>query len=126
MVRFGFVNNLRIAFATLRSNKKTIILTTVGLTIALSISFQMLLFLIGSKGALMSAYLSGSYPKGLWGDVLSDESTNLDIGPDIEIRINHAGLPSNELDLEVEQDITTILAEEHLAKHISSSRLCSF
>ncbi len=67
-------NNWKIALSSLRSNKKSLLLTTIGLTIALSVSFQMILFLIGSKGALLETFLTGQYDRGLFGGVISDET----------------------------------------------------
>ncbi len=118
-------NNWKIAISSLRSNKKSLLLTTIGLTIALSVSFQMILFLIGSKGALLGTFLSGQYSKGLFGGVISDEAIAIDIGPDFEGVIYDNGYPTNEFDQAIEKDLLKIASDNGYNDFIGSSRVCS-
>ena len=121
-----FRNNLRIAFSSLKSNQKTILLTTVGLTIALSVSFQMLLFLLGSKGALLDTFLSGQYEYGLFGGVLEDEPIPLNLGPDYEAHFSKIGFPDESLDAKLREDVFNIEEEFRVKDFVTSTRLCSY
>ncbi|MHA1155714.1 MAG: hypothetical protein ACTSQK_06355, partial [Candidatus Heimdallarchaeota archaeon] len=118
-------NNWKIALSSLRSNKKSLLLTTIGLTIALSVSFQMILFLIGSKGALLETFLTGQYDRGLFGGVISDETVAIDIGPDFEGVIYKHGRPTNEIDHSVEEDLLSIATNNGFKGFIDTSRVCS-
>lgn len=118
-------NNWKIAISSLRSNKKSLLLTTIGLTIALSVSFQMILFLIGSKGALLETFLTGEYNKGLFGGVVSDETISIDIGPDFEGVFYKQGFPTNEIDQVVEEDILRIATNTGFKDFPDNSRVCS-
>ena len=118
-------NNWKIAISSLKSNKKSLLLTTIGLTIALSVSFQMILFLIGSKGALLETFLTGQYDKGLFGGIISDESIAIDIGPDFEGVLYEEGYPSNNYSLEVKNDLRTLTTNFGYKDFITSSRVCS-
>lgn len=118
-------NNWKIAISSLRSNKKSLLLTTIGLTIALSVSFQMILFLIGSKGALLETFLTGEYDRGLFGGVISDETIAIDIGPDFEGVIYKHGYPTNEINNIVGEDLLKIATDTGYKDFIDSSRVCS-
>jgi len=120
-----FRNNLRIAISSLKANKKTILLTTIGLTIALSVSFQMLLFLLGSKGALLSVFLTGEYKKGLFGGVMEEEDLPINIGPDYEAQFNKIGFPSNSLDELLANDVISLAESTGKKNFVRSTRLCS-
>ncbi|NHJ04765.1 MAG: ABC transporter permease [Candidatus Heimdallarchaeota archaeon] len=120
-----FRNNMKIAVSSFKANKKTILLTTIGLTIALSVSFQMLLFLLGSKGALLSVFLTGEYKKGLFGGVIEDEDLPLNIGPDYEAQFNKIGFPSNSLDELLANDVLSLAESTGKKNFVRSTRLCS-
>ncbi|MHA1557494.1 MAG: FtsX-like permease family protein [Candidatus Heimdallarchaeota archaeon] len=118
-------NNWKVALSSLRSNKKSLLLTTIGLTIALSVSFQMILFLIGSKGALLETFLTGQYDRGLFGGVISDETIAIDIGPDFEGVFYKDGYPTNDIDQIVEEDLLRIATNRNFKGFIDNSRVCS-
>ena len=57
-----FINSWKIAGTSIKSNWKTILLSAVGLTIAFTITFQMVLFLVGSKGAMLNPNRGTFFP----------------------------------------------------------------
>ncbi len=118
-------NNWKIAISSLRSNKKSLLLTTIGLTIALSVSFQMILFLIGSKGALLETFLTGKYEQGLFGGVISDETIAIDIGPDFEGVVYKNGYPTEKFDQDIGEDLLKIATDSGYKDFIESTRACS-
>jgi len=118
-----FINGWKIAGVSVKSNWKTILLTAVGLTIAFTITFQMVLFLVGSKGAMLNTFLSGEYEDGLFGGVFEGDGLNLNIGPDIECRFREDQLPSENHALQVKQDVQSIANDAHRGRLIQNTRV---
>ncbi|MHA1923996.1 MAG: FtsX-like permease family protein [Candidatus Heimdallarchaeota archaeon] len=118
-----FINSWKIAGVSVKSNWKTIILTAVGLTIAFTITFQMVLFLVGSKGAMLNTFLSGEYEDGLFGGVFEGDGLNLNIGPDIEARYREFGLPSETYAQEMKEEVQQIATEARRGKLIENTRV---
>ncbi|MHA1125321.1 MAG: FtsX-like permease family protein [Candidatus Heimdallarchaeota archaeon] len=118
-----FINSWKIAGVSVKSNWKTILLTSVGLTIAFTITFQMVLFLVGSKGAMLNTFLSGEYEEGLFGGVFEGDGVDLNIGPDIEARYREEGLPSESYTQQIKVEVQEIASDARLGKLIKNTRV---
>jgi putative ABC transport system permease protein len=119
-------NNFKVAISTFRANKKTIILTTIGLTIAFSIAFQSLFYLFGSRGALINSYLSGAYNKGLFGGIVSEEERDIAIAPDFETYFFKFEKPSSTTIDSLEETISSIATLTKTSRYYKQARTSCF
>ncbi|MBD3189687.1 MAG: FtsX-like permease family protein [Candidatus Heimdallarchaeota archaeon] len=121
---FSLRNDFKMAFSSIRSNKKTIILSIIGLTIAFTIAFQMFFFLFSSKGSLIASFLSGEYSEGLFGGMTSEEEEKIEIGPDLSLHFYQQIFPSEPFAQSIQTEVIAAGEASGNSEIISGSRLC--